>query len=306
MLSIIICTYNRNDILKICLETIVKYFPTNFTAEMIVVNNNSTDSTEQTLTDFVKTYSWCKVVNEPKQGLSQARNTGFQLAKHSWILYLDDDAKIDQNLFNRVHENIKMQIYQCIGGMYLPWYMNEKPKWFRDKWASNKLVYGKLHLLKMNEFASGGVFLVHKNLLETHKGFRTTYGMRGKQLGYGEETDLQHRIRKAGIKVAYDPEMVIYHLVPTHKMTVSWQLKSSFQLGKTFLKTAGYPENILSGFFSLIIGVIQLFVFSIICFPKLLRTDYFVQNYYVDVLRKPLKWLGAFWASISFGKRPSL
>ena len=78
MLSIIICTYNRNDVLKICLETIVKYFPTNFTAEMIVVNNNSTDSTAQTLTDFVKTYSWWKVVNEPKQGLSQARNTGFK------------------------------------------------------------------------------------------------------------------------------------------------------------------------------------------------------------------------------------
>ena len=217
MLSIIICTYNRNDILKICLETIVKYFPTNFTAEMIVVNNNSTDSTAQTLTDFVKTYSWCKVVNEPKQGLSQARNTGFQSASHSWILYLDDDAKIDQNLFYRVHENIKLQTYQCIGGMYLPWYMNEKPKWFRDKWASNQLAYDKLHLLQVNEFASGGVFLVHKNLLEKHKGFHTTYGMLGKQLGYGEETDLQNRIRKAGKKIAYDPEMIIYHLVPLTK-----------------------------------------------------------------------------------------
>jgi len=300
MLSIVICTYNRNDILKICLETIVKYFPTNFTAEMIIVNNNSTDSTAQTLTDFVKTYSWCKVVNEPKQGLSQARNTGFQSASHSWILYLDDDAKIDQNLFNRIHENIKLQTYQCIGGMYLPWYVNEKPKWFRDKWASNQLAYDKLHLLQINEFASGGVFLVHKNLLEKHKGFRTTYGMRGKQLGYGEETDLQRRIRKAGEKVAYDPEMIIYHLVPPHKMTVSWQLKSSFQMGKTFLKTAGYTENFLCVFFTLIIGVLQLFVFSIICFPKLLRKDYFIQNYTVDVIRKPLKWFGAFWASISF------
>ena len=305
MLSIVICTYNRNDILKVCLETIVKYFPTKFTAEMIVVNNNSTDSTAQTLTDFVKTYSWCKVVNEPKQGLSQARNTGFQCASHSWILYLDDDAKIDQNLFNRIHENIKLQTYQCIGGIYLPWYMHEKPKWFRDKWASNQLAYDKLHLLKMNEFASGGVFLVHKNLLEKHKGFRTIYGMRGKKLGYGEETDFQRRIRKAGQKVAYDPEMIIYHLVPPHKMTVSWHLKSSFQMGKTFLKTTGYPENFLSGLFTLIIGVHQIFVFSIICFPKLLRTDYFIQNYTVDVLRKPLKWFGAFWTSISFRKRPS-
>ena len=305
MLSIVICTYNRNDILKVCLETIVKYYPTKFTAEMIVVNNNSTDSTAKTLNDFVKTYSWCKVVNEPKQGLSQARNTGFQYASHSWILYLDDDAKIDKNLFNRIYENIKLQTYQCIGGIYLPWYMHEKPKWFRDKWASNQLAYNKLHLLKMNEFASGGVFLVHKNLLEKHKGFRTIYGMHGKKLGYGEETDLQRRIRKAGQKIAYDPEMIIYHLVPPYKMTVSWRLKSSFRMGKTFLKTTGYPENFLSGLFTLIIGVLQFFVFSIICFPKLFRTDYFIQNYTVDVLRKPLKWFGAFWTSISFRKRPS-
>ena len=100
--------------------------------------------------------------------------------------------------------------------MYLPWYMNEKPKWFRDNWASNQLAYDKLHLLQVNEFVSGGVFLVHKNLLEKHKGFHTTFGMLGKQLGYGEETDLQRRIRKAGKKVAYDPEMIIYHLSLIH------------------------------------------------------------------------------------------
>jgi GT2 family glycosyltransferase len=183
--------------------------------------------------------------------------------------------------------------------------MNEKPKWFRDKWATNQLAYDKLHLLQINEFASGGVFLVHKNLLEKHKGFRTTYGMRGKHLGYGEETDLQRRIRKAGHKVAYDPKMIIYHLVPPHKMTVSWQLNSSFQIGKTFLKTVGYPDNILSGLLTLIIGTLQLFVFSIICFPKLFSTDYFIQNYTIDVLRKPLKWFGAFRATTSFRKRPA-
>ena len=109
MLSVVICTYNRDHILKICLETIVKYFPTNFNTEVIVVNNNSTDATAQTLANFAKTYSWCRVVNETKQGLSQARNTGFQSASYSWVLYLDDDAKVDQNLFNRVHEHIISQ-----------------------------------------------------------------------------------------------------------------------------------------------------------------------------------------------------
>ena len=305
MLSVVICTYNRNDILKICLETIVKYFPTNFSAELIVVNNNSTDSTGQTLTEFVKTYSWCRVVNEPLSGLSQARNTGFQSANYHWILYLDDDAKVDQSLFDRIHEHIKSQTYQCIGGMYLPWYINKKPNWFKDKWASNRLIYDSLQPMRTGEFASGGVFLIHKNLLKKHKGFRTNYGMHGTQLGYGEETDLQRRIRKSGQKIAYDPKMIIYHLVPPHKMTVSWQLNSSFQMGKTFLKTAGYPDNIFSGLLSLIIFVVQLFMHSIIYLPNLLGKEYFIQNYTIDVCRKPLKWLGAFRATMSFRKRPT-
>jgi glycosyltransferase involved in cell wall biosynthesis len=287
------------------LETIVKYFPTNFTVELIVVNNNSNDSTAQTLTDFANKHSWCSVVNEPKQGLSQARNAGFQSSSYSWILFLDDDAKIDRNLFNRVQEHIKSQTYQCIGGLYLPWYMNEKPKWFRDNLVSNRLAYDKLQPMQTYEFASGGVFLINKNLLEKHKGFCTSYGMHGTHLGYGEETDLQRRIRKSGHKVAYDPKMIIYHHIPPHKMTVSWHLNSSFQKGKTFLKTAGYPHNIFSGILAFIIGAIQLFVFIIVCFPKLFLTDYFIQNYTIDVLRKPLKWFGAFRATLSFRKRPA-
>lgn len=299
MLSVVICSYNRNDILKICLGTIVKYYPKNYEVEVIVVNNNSNDKTASTLVEFSKKYSWMRSVIEPKQGLSHARNTGFQSASHSWILYLDDDAKIDQSLFNRLYEHIISPTYLCIGGVYLPWYMDKKPKWFKDKWASNQLVYNKLHLLQTNEFASGGVFFIQKELLVTQKGFRTNYGMHGAQLGYGEETDLQSRIRKAGHKIAYDPEMIIYHLVPSHKMTVSWQLRSSFQMGKTFLETAGYPHNILSGIFALIIGIVQLFVFSIIYLPNLLSTEYFIQNYAVDVFRKPLKWFGAFGGTLS-------
>jgi hypothetical protein len=76
-------------------------------------------------------------------------------------------------------------------------------------------------------------------------------------------------------------------------------------MGKTFLKTAGYPDNIFSGFLAFIIGILQLFVFSIICSSKLFSSDYYIQNYTIDVLRKPLKWFGAFRATLSFRKRPA-
>ena len=82
MLSVVICTYNRSDILTICLQTIAKFYPKTFAIEVIVVNNNSIDDTSTTLSDFSNTYAWLRIINESQQGLSNARNTGYQSAKH--------------------------------------------------------------------------------------------------------------------------------------------------------------------------------------------------------------------------------
>ena len=176
---------------------------------------------------------------------------------------------------------------------------SKKQKWFRDKWASNQLKYSDVQPLQSNEFASGGVFLIHKDLLVTHDGFNPKYGMYGSLRRYGEETELQQRIRKTGDQIAYDPKMIIYHFVPSHKMRVVWQLRSSYQKGKTFLQTAGYPFNIGSGFIALGIGVVQIVLFVPMFFPLLLKQEYYIQNYIIDVLRKPLKWFGAFVSTLT-------
>ena len=294
MLSVVICTYNRNDLLTICLQKIVAFYPKSFTVETIVVNNNSTDHTAATIQNFSKQYPWLTIVDEPLQGLSHARNAGFQAAKHPWVLYLDDDATIDSDLFNRVFMHITSSTYKCIGGLYLPWYVTEKPKWFRDKWATNRLRYNRLHPLRDHEFASGGVFLIHKQLLLSHDGFNANFGMQGNRRWYGEETELQQRLRKSGHQIAYDPKMIIFHLVPTHKMTVHWQLVSSFNMGKTYLQTIGYPHNIGMGFIALGIGTVQCLIALPVYFICLVKPGYYFQNFVLDVLKKPLKWYGAF------------
>jgi glycosyltransferase involved in cell wall biosynthesis len=299
MVSVVICTYNRNDLLKICLQKIEEFYPRSFAVEVIVVNNNSTDRTGTTVQNFSKQHSWCTVVDEPRQGLSYARNAGFQAAKHSWVLYLDDDATIDSALFNRVFMHVTSSTYKCIGGLYVPWYVTEKPKWFRDKWATNRLRYHELHPLRENEFASGGIFLIHKPLLLSHHGFNTNFGMQGNRRWYGEETELQQRLRKSGHQIAYDPKMIIHHLVPAHKMTVNWQLRSSFHMGKTYLQTTGYPHHIGMGLIALGIGTIQCLISLPVYFICLVKPGYYFQNFVLDVLKKPFKWYGAFASTLT-------
>ena len=57
-----------------------------FEIEVIVVNNNSSDETSTTILDFSKKHAWLSIIDESQQGLSHARNAGYQSAKHDWQL----------------------------------------------------------------------------------------------------------------------------------------------------------------------------------------------------------------------------
>lgn len=84
--SVVIPTYNEE---KNILQTLAS-LTANITArsaEIVVVNNNSTDSTEA----LVK-LTGITCVTETKQGITAARNAGLQIAKGKYILNADADA----------------------------------------------------------------------------------------------------------------------------------------------------------------------------------------------------------------------
>ena len=47
VLSIIICTYNRFDFLKKCIDSILKQISTNNDIEIVVIDNNCNDGTKE-------------------------------------------------------------------------------------------------------------------------------------------------------------------------------------------------------------------------------------------------------------------
>ena len=84
--SIVIPAYNEADVILTTLHSLCQC-ATNRSVEIIVVNNNSKDNTEQ----LVRA-SGVICVNEPKQGVTNARNTGLDAAKGKYILNADADS----------------------------------------------------------------------------------------------------------------------------------------------------------------------------------------------------------------------
>lgn len=283
-LSIIVCTYNRCEILKYCLDSLEKQSADKPLYEVIVVDNNSTDYTRQVVEEYCSRNSNFRYVFESNQGLSHARNRGAKESKVDWICYLDDDSYIGENFFAEIFKTIETQKFDIFGGVYLPWYKYRKPKWFKDEYASNLKKRSDKGFLSDSEFVDGGIMILKRSVLKESGGFVADLGMKGGQIGYGEETELQIRLRKSGKTRGFNSNILIYHLVPRYKMKVLWFLKSNYKCGKqSSMIFSGKNEEEFNGYFKeIIMELIKLIRGLIRNFKKLCEKDYYWQNYIID------------------------
>ncbi len=92
-ISLIICTRNRADGLRSCLEYVKKLeFP--LASEIVIVDNGSTDHTQEVLRHFRNEMNNVPVhiVEQSAPGLSNARNAGVARANGEIIAFTDDDC----------------------------------------------------------------------------------------------------------------------------------------------------------------------------------------------------------------------
>lgn len=297
-ISVIVCTYNRADLLEENLQSLTEVSHDMHDFEVLIIDNNSTDDTNQVAQRFADQYSNLRVVVEKEQGLSYARNRGYREARADWVTYVDDDAKVAKNYITRALWVIDNKPYLFFGGVYLPWYRYGQPRWFKDQYASNKMTYTDITVMTGDESVSGGVMVIKKELLAKYNGFSIELGMKGNKVAYGEETELQLRMRADGIQIAYDPELIIYHVVAPYKLNVDWFFKAAFATGRDMVKM---NEKKVSGV--QLIGVLivllgMLFVHLLLYTPKLLQRDYYLENWLIDVFKKITKRVGMLYTGL--------
>ena len=298
-LSILICTYNRADILAECLQSLTKQTAPPQDFEVLVINNNSTDHTQQTAESFIgKVPNLCVIV-ETQQGLSYARNRGYAEARADWVLYLDDDALASENLAERAIWTIENYDYQMFGGVALPWYKYPKPDWYKDQYvATNELPYDTVSKIHGNQYAIGCIMVIKKSLFEQYGGFDVRLGMTGKTIAYNEEIELQQRFRKHGIAIAHDPELIIHHLVAPYKLTVDWFFKSAFALGRDNVDAKNVRKHPLNLLLISLVAFGQMLVHLLIYTPRLLSKNYHVENWLIDVFKKVAKRVGTVYTAL--------
>ena len=121
-ISVIIPTYNRCDLLKRAINSVIKQTIT--PKEIIVVDNGSTDQTYKMVSSLFPEINY---FIEKKRGVSAARNKGILESKSKWIAFLDSDdawkpTKLEKQMEYSVFNQDKYRIIHTDE----TWYRNKK------------------------------------------------------------------------------------------------------------------------------------------------------------------------------------
>jgi glucosyl-dolichyl phosphate glucuronosyltransferase len=231
MISIIIPTYNRDRSLE---QTLVSlYAQKNIAqAEVIVINNGSTDQTASICERYAAAHSNFRVAFEPTPGLLTGRHAGASMAQGSVLAFIDDDVELSHTWLDAITEQmLGNEEIAFMTGPTLPKYEAYPPKWIDYFWhraAGSGRMCAYLSLLDLGDapkmidpgYVWGLNFIVRKAVLHQLGGFHPDCIPKALQQFQGDgESGLTNKARELGLKALYHPGAMLYHVIPATRLT---------------------------------------------------------------------------------------
>ena len=259
--SVIVCTYKNPTLLQECLQSLVNQeFPA-ADYEILVIDNNSQDSTPKVVDDFSGDYPNIKYFFEANQGLSYARNRGIQEAKGEIVAFTDDDAIIEKQWVSSLyHAFSTSDDIWAVGGKTLPLWRTERPEWIDDILLISLSIreYGEqARDLVWPERLIGVNCSFRKEIFSEIGYFDPSLGRKGDVLFDQEDIEIQKSIFNRGKRIFYTPQAVVWHIITGERTTPQYFMKRTYGTFRTFSlldsrqSKVVYLRQVLDHFFKL-------------------------------------------------------
>jgi glycosyltransferase involved in cell wall biosynthesis len=202
-LSFVIPAFNEQDFIGPCLESVMRELAAaECEAEVIVVNNASTDGTRER----ALAVPGVKVVDEPRKGIVRARQAGYVAARGELIANIDSDTRLPEGWVKTVLREFERDPdLAALSGPLIYYDMSRIGRLMvRAFYAVGYLVYLVMHhVLHAGAMIQGGNFIVRRAVLDKIGGYDTTIEF------YGEDTDVARRVSREG-RVKWTFRLPIY------------------------------------------------------------------------------------------------
>lgn len=251
MISIIIPTYNEEDVILNCLDSLSKQSFTDF--EIIIIDDGSTDKTLENLNQI-------RVFHQNHLGAGAARNLGAKQAKGEILVFVDADMTFDKDF-------LKMLAKPILAGQ-------SKGTFSKDEFVSNwNNVWARCY--NINE--GWAEKRRHpKDYLDTQKVFRAVLKSEFDKVqgftpgGYNDDWSLSEKL---GYEATVAEKAIFYHKNPSSLKEIynhaKWIGKRPYKLGILgyvyALIRVSLPISIIFGLYkSLVIFNLKFLIFKLI------------------------------------------
>lgn len=238
-ISVLILSYNTEDLTKRCLDSLISSLSqTQLQSEIIVIDNASKDNSPHMLQEYVKQQRQKNIeliveYNTQNNGFTGGNNQALALAHGRYILYLNSDVIIENvdfaALISYLDSHLKVGGLTvevmlptgkldpaCHRGFPTPWnaltYFLKLEKLFGSVPGINRLVggyhmtYQNMHSIHEIDAPAAAFYLTRKEIVDKLHGFDAE-----NFFAYGEDIDLTYRTKELGYSILYYPLYRVIH-----------------------------------------------------------------------------------------------
>jgi glycosyltransferase involved in cell wall biosynthesis len=239
LVSVAICTWNRAAELHRTLASFCELsIPSGLNWQLLIVNNNSTDETDQVIEDYASRLPIVRLF-EPQQGISWARNRALEAAAGDLVVFTDDDVLVDPCWLRSYVEAASRWPQDAYFGGPIALAFDAPP----PPLVARNLGWLKVHLGALDvsgaerSVARGDQFhganMAFRRSALAGERFDARFGRVGAERVAGEETAFLFRLQEQGLEGVWVPEARIRHRVSMAQITTERLRKDFAGRGRT-------------------------------------------------------------------------
>ncbi|MBN2119587.1 MAG: glycosyltransferase [Candidatus Omnitrophica bacterium] len=237
-ISVIVPAYNSEKTIRDCIDSLLNQsYPRN-SYEIIAVDNNSSDNTQEIIKEYPVRY----VEEKNTRSSYTSRNAGIENSFGQIIGFIDADAKADKDWISKAVETILTNKVDYLGGNIVV---------YSDSGKSNSFdFYSRYYEFQAEKFLKWYHYAPTCSLFVKRETFKKV-GKFLSGLSSGGDYEFGNRVYRASLKQVYSQDVVVYHPSRTN---LSSQVKKWLRVGggaaELFFHDAGRYKGLISRLFN--------------------------------------------------------
>ena len=244
-ISVVICTLNRADSLRETLDSLFCAGNLETPGWEALVVESSSDHTAEVCKEFQQSFpGHFRFLTENKLGKSNALNTAIGAANGDILAFIDDDVLVAPDYIRAIQTVFTTYPADAVQGKVLLDCEDGWPEWLGTGYLAQMADFRDFgdEVIDLETTLCGTNMVVRAKVFPTVGGFAPELGPGG--VGMWEDTEISLRIRQAGFRMIYAPQILVRHQWPRGRLTKSYLRKRYFGQGRAGAYYDALPVSI--------------------------------------------------------------